>query len=147
MKSDVGTKSVSVTQKSMKISDPNCSKPGCAVVAAAKKYMGTPYKWGGESKTGIDCSGLVTRAYKDALNINLPRNSDAMSKLGTTISRNKLKRGDVVFFGNIFGVNHVGIYVKNGKFIHSSQKRGVIMANLESKYFKKRYKKAKRFVK
>jgi lipoprotein Spr len=87
------------------------------------------------------------RIYKDAFNINLPHSTKELKNSGKSISKSKLRQGDVLLFGNFFGVNHAGIYINNGKFLHASSLKGVTYAELESDYFQKRYKGARRYIK
>jgi len=119
-------------------------------VATARSYMGTPYKYGGTTRAGIDCSALVYHAYQ-AANVDLPRTSKDQSKEGERISKNNLKVGDIVFFATgkkKNKINHAGIVssAKGGeiKFIHASTSLGVTESSLSSKYYRKRFKKAKR---
>jgi cell wall-associated NlpC family hydrolase len=87
--------------------------PGAAVVAVAKRQIGTPYVWGGESKAGFDCSGLVQFAYKK-LGINLPRTAAEQGKAGRAVSYNHLRPGDLLVEGN---GDHVVMYAGNGRVI------------------------------
>lgn len=119
-------------------------------VATAKSYIGTPYKYGGTTRAGIDCSALIYHAYQ-AANINLPRTSNDQSKEGERVSKSNLKIGDIVFFATgdrKRQINHAGIVssAKGGeiKFIHASTSIGVTESSLNSDYYKKRYRKAKR---
>lgn len=88
-----------------------------AVVKLVKKQIGKPYIWGATGPSGFDCSGLTTYVYKNAINKTLPRTTYGQITLGKTISvsTKKLKKGDLLFWGNY----HVGIYVGNGKFVHA----------------------------
>lgn len=88
-----------------------------AVVKLAKKQVGKPYIWGATGPSGFDCSGLTTYVFKNAINKTLPRTTYGQITLGKTISvsTKKLKKGDLLFWGNY----HVGIYVGNGKFVHA----------------------------
>ena len=94
---------------------------GNAIVTAANKYMGTPYVWGGESmeEGGMDCSGFVYNALKDA-GYNVGRTTAQGYRKGTVISRENLQAGDLVFFGKGSEATHIGIYLGDGKMIHSS---------------------------
>ncbi len=110
-------------------------------------YKGTRYKYGGTDKNGFDCSGFTQKVYKNAFKINLPRTAKEMSKLGKKISKNKLKPGDLVFFRPSRTYRHVGIYIGDNSFIHSSTSKGIIKTSLDNVYWKKKYKFAKRILK
>lgn len=108
------------------------------------KTIGTTYKFGGTSTSGFDCSGFTRYVFKN-VGLTLPRTSKAQFSVGTSVSRNNLRSGDLVFF-NTFGsgVSHVGIYVGNGKFAQSSSSRGVTITSLSQAYWANRYVGAKR---
>lgn len=110
------------------------------------KYLGVPYRWGGTTNRGMDCSGLVLTVYQNAVGVKLPRMARDMFRGGEYISRRELKIGDLVFFEKIekSGVSHVGIYVGNAEFVHASTKAGVIVSNLNDKYYRERYVGARR---
>ncbi|RDU67688.1 hydrolase [Helicobacter didelphidarum] len=114
----------------------------------AHEYLGVPYKWGGESSSGFDCSGLVRAVYK--LNgMSLPRTSRDQFNTGSFVLKSNLQIGDLVFFttNNGQAVNHVGIYIGNGKFIHAPGKgKKVVIANLDSSYWKKVYRGARKYI-
>lgn len=120
------------------------------VVLQAKKYLGTPYAYGGTSRSGIDCSGLVINSFPPKY--ELPRTAKAMSKEGKRTKLKKLKPGDLVFFKTGRGrkITHVGIVISNHKdypeFIHSSTSRGVIISSLGEAYWRKNYRKARRII-
>lgn len=118
------------------------------IVANAITFKGTKYKFGGTTKRGMDCSGVVFVAYKKE-NIQLPRVSRNMAKQGKKISLKKAKKGDLLFFRTSKRsrrINHVGLItsVKNGqiKFIHSTSSKGVIISSLSQKYWKNAFVKA-----
>lgn len=103
----------------------------------ALSWRGTPYKSGGHSKKGTDCSGFVMEVYRNAFGIALPRSSSQQADECKKISKKDLKLGDLVFFHGTKknGINHVGIYVGNGNMIHASSSKGVVVTPVESPYF------------
>ncbi|AQQ60493.1 hydrolase [Helicobacter bilis] len=106
----------------------------------AHQYIGVPYKWGGTTSSGFDCSGLVRAVYR--LNgLTLPRTSIEQYGSGKFVAKNNLKVGDLVFFtNNGKQVNHVGIYIGNNQFIHAPGKgKKVTIANLNTNYWVKAY--------
>ncbi|PRA30874.1 C40 family peptidase [Pseudomonas poae] len=120
------------------------------VVDRAHELLGTPYKWGGNSvEQGFDCSSFLVYLFKTEANIQIPRTTAAMHRsTATTIQRNALKPGDAVFFkGNGRGqVSHVGLYIGEGKFIHSPRAgKNVRIDSLSNSYWNKNYTTAKRF--
>lgn len=117
------------------------------IINRGKMYIGTPYYYGGISpKTGFDCSGFVNYVYKRVYGESpLPRSSKDIVKLGKYVSKSKLQKGDLVFF-NTLGrpYSHIGIYVGDDKFIHSSTSKGIIISPMNSKYYKPKYETARR---
>ncbi|MNI27355.1 Peptidoglycan endopeptidase LytF precursor [compost metagenome] len=113
------------------------------VIQKAKANIGVPYRWGGTTPLGFDCSGFVNYVFQDK-GIDLPRTSAQMhNAAGTAVS--ELQVGDLVFFANRT-VDHVGIYLGNNQFISSTSSRGVIIESLSSNYWSKRYVGAKRVI-
>ncbi|MBN1637481.1 MAG: C40 family peptidase [Ignavibacteriales bacterium] len=109
-------------------------------------YIGTPYKYGGNNLNGIDCSGFTTNVYKNALNYKLPRTAREQFSVGENVEKYELKFGDLVFFDtqiNSFP-GHVGIYIGDNSFVHSSSKNGVIISSLETNYYNTKYVGARR---
>ena len=105
-----------------------------------QKWMGTPYRYGGTTKEGVDCSAFVGNVYLSVYNIKLHRVADDMRRDVTLISRSELREGDIVFFTNSKKrVSHVGIYLKDGLFAHSSTSRGVIISRLDDTYWKEHF--------
>lgn len=111
------------------------------LVRTARRFLGVPYRWGGEDKGGFDCSGLTMVSYR--LNgLDLPRNSRAQFDAGRAVTRQSLQPGDLVFFATQGGrrVTHVGLYVGNGDFIHAPRAgQTVRIASLTNSYFNNAY--------
>lgn len=107
----------------------------------ANKWIGTAYRYGGNTRSGVDCSGLVSSVFNTALAIKLPRNSAQQSGYCKNISKNDLVEGDLVFFstGKSGGINHVGLYVGGGNMVHSSTSKGVIISSLSESYYQRTY--------
>lgn len=104
----------------------------------SSEWIGVPYRAGGDTKRGTDCSGLVSQLYKKVYHTRLSRSTDGQLKETRKISRSVLREGDLVFFTSQNSrkrVGHVGIYLKDGKFIHASSTRGVIVSSLKEKYY------------
>lgn len=115
------------------------------LMAEARTWIGTPYKYGGADRTGVDCSGLVLEVYKKALGISLPRNSKEQSVYCVPIERENLQPGDLLFFASNRKdeeVNHVGMYVGENMMIHASSSMGVIVSDLASPYYARTFKSA-----
>lgn len=117
-----------------------------ALIATARRFLNTPYRYGGQSpKTGFDCSGFTRYVFK-LHDLELPRSSSAQAQMGTAVDRSELQPGDLVFFntdkpGNI---NHVGIYLGNNSFIHASRTLGITITSLDDKWYKPKYAGARR---
>lgn len=103
-------------------------------------YFGTRYRFGGQTPSGFDCSGFVRFMYDKAFNMHLPRSSREMSAIGNKVAKNDLQPGDLVFF-QTHGqqINHVGIFIGNDTFIHSSLSKGITEDRLKQSYFDKRF--------
>ncbi len=112
---------------------------------AILEWIGTPYKYGAQTKSGTDCSGFTQAIFNQATEINLMRSTKDQVKHGKSISRDNLQFGDLIFF-NTTGENpsHVGIYIGDDMFAHASVSSGVTLSSLYSSYYKKRYTQARR---
>lgn len=120
------------------------------VVQTAKSFQGTPYRFGGMSRTGIDCSALVYLSFR-SVGLNLPRVSEDQSRMGNRVSKRKLRKGDVVFFATgkrRRKVTHAGIITEKKRgityFIHASTSLGVTEDNIQSRYWSKRWVRTRR---
>ena len=134
---------------------------------AIRSYMGAPYCYGGESRKGVDCSGLVRAVYR-TVGVNLPHNVEKQYELGESVKKKNLIYGDVVFFNTkpwsgaspcvspcillgfsvpmVYGETHNGIYTGDGTFVHASSSRGVVTDRLDDEYWRKRYIGARRYL-
>ena len=111
---------------------------GHHLVDEARKWLGTRYRYGGDSRKGTDCSGMTMQVYKKITGIKLPRDSRSQQSFTKRIKRTDLTPGDLVFFASKAGgsrVGHVGIYIGGGEFIHASSSRGVIISSLDERYY------------
>jgi len=119
-----------------------------AVMIKIIELMNTPYLWGGTSTSGIDCSAFCQRVMKFALGIDIPRTSIMQSTVGEEVAREELQFGDLIFF-NTRGsrISHVGIYLGESIFAHSSSSGGVKTSSLNEDYYNGRYVTARRVIK
>jgi len=112
------------------------------------KYLETPYKYGGSSEDGTDCSGFTKQVFKNSVSLDLPRSAREQYGIGDKIDKEELKFGDLVFFNTRRRSNpgHVGIYIGDNQFVHASRQLGVTISSLDETYYKKRYTGARRIM-
>ncbi len=108
------------------------------------EWRKTPYKMGGLSKRGVDCSGFVYITFRSQLGFSIPRTTKSQVKTGKKVARNNLRVGDLVFFHTSLFYDHVGIYLGDSKFLHTSTSKGVTISSLKEKYWKRCYWTARR---
>lgn len=141
--------SCGTSQKSTKV-DNSVTGRAKVVLTTAHGYLGTPYRYGGDSKRGMDCSGLVLQSFK-SVNIDMPRITRDQAANGMNIRIKNVRPGDLLFFKTSGSkISHVGIvdHIKNGEifFIHASTSKGVMVSSFENVYWNKRFVKAVRYL-
>ena len=113
-------------------------------IKVATGFLGAPYRFGGSTLKGIDCSAYVRKMY-EFFDITLPRTAREQSIVGVSVEREELEEGDLVFFRTHRPIGHVGIYIGNNKFVHASYKSKVVrIDSLDMPYFQKRFRRAVR---
>lgn len=113
---------------------------GDRLVSRAMNYLGTPYRYGGTTPAGFDCSGFVYYLYGAVFGQRIPRMPHDMAREGTPVARSDLKRGDLVFFGYRGTFTHVGIYAGNGQFVHATHRGSPVMVTaLDADYYRQNY--------
>ncbi|MBD8389962.1 C40 family peptidase [Dysgonomonas sp. BGC7] len=116
--------------------------------AEASLWLGVPYRYAGLSRKGLDCSGFTYLIYQKVYGIILPRSTSDLAKHKMhKVSKHNLRTGDLVFFStskNHNRINHVGIYLKDGFFIHASTSKGVIVSHINEDYYNRTWKKGGR---
>ncbi len=115
-----------------------------ALYAQYQEWRGTPYRYGGLSKNGIDCSGFVHLTLRQRFGSDIPRTTFDQARTGRPVSHGNWQAGDLVFFRTGPEKRHVGIYVEDGQFLHASSSEGVMLSNLSDHYWLARYWKAQR---
>ncbi len=105
----------------------------------ADRWMGTPYRWGGTDRQGIDCSGFVQQVHARVSGVRLPRTTTGQFRVGRPAGRRDLRPGDLVFFDTSGrGVSHVGLMLDGDRFAHASVTRGVTVSRLSEDYWNRR---------
>ncbi|MDO4319118.1 MAG: NlpC/P60 family protein [Bacteroidales bacterium] len=113
-----------------------------SLIECARRWLGTPYRYGGNDRKGIDCSGLTCNVFEHVADIRLPRDSRSQSRYCLRVDRRDIQPGDLVFFVNKPGgdrINHVGLYIGAGRMIHASSSRGVTESSITDGYWRDRY--------
>lgn len=116
--------------------------PKNAIEKEARTWLGTKYKYGGNTRKGVDCSGLVVEVFRSVMGVKLPRTSAEQQKYCKSIKKSELHSGDLLFFATgkkKKSVTHVGIYIGDGKMIHASSSLGVIISGINETYYKRCY--------
>ncbi|MDZ7374864.1 MAG: C40 family peptidase [candidate division KSB1 bacterium] len=135
----------------LRTSSSTAQLPGWAIPLALelRRFLGSPYAWGGASPAGVDCSGLVVAVYGSVFGLDLPHSVDQLFTLGRAVEQNGLRIGDLVFFRTDAGdptPDHVGIYVGRGKFVHASRAEGVVVSDLSESTYRRQWAGARRLL-
>ncbi len=125
------------TNTTSRLGDPAAVRS--ALLAQYHEWQGVPYRIGGQSKRGVDCSGFVQLTFRERFGLELPRDTYGQSKIGDRLSDDGLQPGDLVFFRTGKRSKHVGIFIQDGQFLHASTSKGVIISDLENGYWKRTY--------
>ncbi|MGM0444424.1 MAG: C40 family peptidase [Fibrobacterota bacterium] len=140
-RNETPSKSSQSSQKksSSKATEKNSPRNERAFLKTAKSYLGVPYRLGGTTRRGMDCSGYIYRVHSDLNYSGVSRTTSAnLYRKGEAVPRWALEVGDLCFFGSRGRVTHVGFYIGNNKFIHASSSRGVMISSLNNSYWKTR---------
>ncbi|GFE62786.1 NlpC/P60 family protein [Geobacter sp. AOG2] len=138
-----GERGESIRQKSARSS----GDMGAIAARTAERFVGIPYRWGGENVVdGMDCSGFV-RAVYNLCGLSIPRTSRDQFKAGDPVRKDDLRDGDLLFFGSSAdSINHVGIYVGNGRFVHAPRRgEDIKVSGVDESYFERRFVGARRY--
>lgn len=104
-----------------------------------QRWQGVPYRLGGETLNGVDCSAFVQIVFKDAWQIPLPRTTRSQSQTGFEVNYQNAQRGDLVFFRTSRTSNHVGVYLGDKKFMHASTSKGVMISRIDNPYWASKF--------
>ena len=120
-------------------STPDGPRPAQMLRAEIQSWLGTPHWLGGLNRRGIDCSGLVVVLYDGLFDMRLPRTTTALMRKGRRVEKRNLTAGDLVFFKPDTKFHHVGIYLGQGEFVHTSTSHGVMLSRMEEDFWRQCY--------
>jgi len=114
---------------------------GDRLLQVARQWLHTPYRLGGGDSNGIDCSALVQQIYREAYGLRLPRSTHGQRRLGFSVAYAYLRSGDLLFFRMhpAGPLDHVGIYLGQGRFVHASSSRGVVISSLNDSFYRRHF--------
>ncbi len=138
-----------VCAQTKKLNAEQAAKTRAKLIEYSRDYLGCPYRSGSIGPATFDCSGFVYSMFRESVGIQLPRKASAIYSKSKKISDDEREAGDLVFFSAGSSVNHVGIYLGGGMFIHSASdgsKTGVIESSLSERYWKNHYTGAGRYI-
>ena len=136
----------SVRMAKASVADPTTNED---LIREALAHRGKPYVWGGASRGGFDCSGLVLYVFRKKRGMSLPHSASAQARMGSPVAREDLQPGDLVFFAGTYrrGISHVGIYVGENKMIHAANERRDVRIDTLDGYYGRKYWGARRLTK
>ncbi|KFZ36282.1 hypothetical protein HR45_17415 [Shewanella mangrovi] len=120
--------------------------PVKTLTAFEQQWRGVPYRFGGNSKRGIDCSAFVQLTYQQLANIRLPRTTEAQANQGFKVPLTAVTSGDLLFFKTGWSSRHVGIYLSQNNFMHASTSEGVTISSLNTPYWREAFWQARRLI-
>jgi len=138
------SKSAGYAKSSKPVDLNHTSKVKNLLLSQYRLWEGTPYQYGGTTRSGVDCSAFVQNTYRSKLGYQIPRTTRTQIKLGSSVSKRNLKPGDIVFFKTGSSSMHNGIYLGKSKFVHASSSKGVTISSLDNRYWQKTYLTSKR---
>jgi lipoprotein Spr len=124
------------------LADPHAVRQ--ALLGQYEQWKGVPYRYGGQDRRGLDCSAFTQLTYRQRFGIDLPRDTGAQRTVGNEVSRARMAPGDLLFFETGALSRHVGIYLGESRFLHVSERAGVMLSNLEDSYWARRFRRAVR---
>lgn len=113
--------------------------PEARLMESYNKWKGTPYRLGGNSLSGVDCSAFVQIVMRDQFGVQLPRTTDQQLRTGQRVRKNRLRTGDLIYFRTSRTTLHVGIMVDRQRFMHASTSSGVMISSINERYWSRRY--------
>jgi len=125
---------------SQRLGMPLTGRENASLIREVSNWMGMPFRLGGSTRSGTDCSGFIWAVYREVYNVSLPRTTEEMAYETRRIRRRNLREGDLVFFRmQRRKLSHAGIYLGNGYFAHATTSRGVMVNSLDEPYYRRRF--------